>query len=229
MRKNKIIYVFDAYCSWCYGMEPVMEQLADKYRDVLEFEVLSGGLIPKDTSVAELASRFTSPREAYHRVIEMTGQQISEAYIEMMEEPEVHDYTFNSEYPARAMVTLKHFAPGREVQQAAAIQDLVFSELRDLTKTESYKSVAEKFGISWDAFVHRLESDESLQEAKYEFHLARQLEVTSYPAVLMQTSDHHFYLIARGYTSFDSLDRRIIAILDEKASQNGNTILPQEE
>lgn len=220
MRKNKIIYVFDAYCSWCYGMEPVIEQLNKKYGDILDFEVLSGGLIPEDTSIDELASRFTSPREAYHRVIEMTGQPINDEYITMMETPEEYEYTFNSEYPARAMVTLKHFAPHREVQQAGAIQELVFSELKDLTKTESYKEVARRFGISWDAFVHRFESEESLQEAKYEFHLARQLEVRSYPAVLMQTKDHHFYLIARGYTSLDQLDVRIQRILSEKAKEN---------
>lgn len=220
MRKNKVIYVFDAYCSWCYGMEPVMTDLYEKYGEILDFEVLSGGLIQKDTSVDELASRFTSPRDVYNRVSEMTGQLIDDRYIDMMEMPEEYDYTFNSEYPARAMVTLKHFAPDREVQQARAIQDLVFSDLRDLTRTESYESVAELFEIDWDAFVHRFESDEALQEAKYEFHLSRQLEVSSYPAVLMQTADHHFYLVARGYTSFEKLDQRISTILGERAILN---------
>lgn len=220
MKRNKIIYVFDAYCSWCYGMEPVMEKLQQRYSDYLDFEVLSGGMIQEDTPVDELASRFDSPREAYNRVVEMTGQPINEHYIQMMEQPEAVDYTFNSLYPARAMVTLKHFAPGREVQQARAIQDMIFRELKDLTLTQSYQSVAEKFGIEWDAFVHRFESEESLQEAKYEFHLARQLEVKSYPAVLLQTADQHFYLIAKGYTTFDQLDQRIQRIMGEKAREN---------
>jgi|SRR5690554_2073148 len=220
MMRNKIIYVFDAYCSWCYGMEPVMEKLYKRYKDYLDFEVLSGGMIPEDTPVDELASRFTSPREAYNQVVEMTGQPINEEYIQMFEEPAEIEYMFNSLYPARAMVTLKHFAPDREVQQARAIQDLVFQDLQDLTITQSYKPVAEKFGVEWDAFVHRFESDDSLQEAKYEFHLSRQLEVKSYPAVLMQTSDQHFYLIARGYTSFELLDQRIQSIMGEKAKEN---------
>jgi len=201
-------------------MEPVMEKVHQRYKDYFDFEVLSGGMIPEDTPVRELASRFASPREAYNQVVEMTGQPINEEYITMMEQPSDFDYTFNSLYPARAMATLKYFAPGREVQQARVIQDLVFADLKDLTKTQSYKSVAEKFGIEWDAFVHRFESDDSLQEAKYEFHLARQLEVKSYPAVLMQTSDQHFYLIARGYTAFDTLDKRIQNIMAEKAKEN---------
>lgn len=223
MRKNKIIYVFDAYCSWCYGMGPVMEQIAKKYKNTLDFEAISGGMIQEDTSVDVLAKKFESPRDSYNQIMKMTGQSISDAYIEMMESPDEHDYTFNSEYPARAMVTLKHFAPDREIAQAEAIQNLIFSESKDLTKTESYKPVADLFGIEWEAFVHRFESEESLEEAKYEFHLARQLEVTSYPAVLMQTGDQYFYLIARGYTPFDVLDQRILNILKEKSKQNGMT------
>ncbi len=221
MKKNKIIYVFDAYCSWCYGMGPVMQQIAKKYSKTLDFEVISGGMIQEDTSVNDIAKKFKSPRESYNQIIKTTGQSISDTYIDMMESPEEHDYTFNSLYPARAMVTLKHFSPDREVAQAEAIQELIFSDSQDLTKTESYKSVAELFGIEWEAFVHRFESEESLEEAKYEFHLARQLEVTSYPAVLMQTGDQHFYLIARGYTPFDVLDQRILNILKEKSKENG--------
>lgn len=221
MKKNKIIYVFDAYCSWCYGMGPVMQQIAEKYKRTLDFEVISGGMIQEDTPVGELAKNFKSPRESYNQIMKMTGQSISDTYIDMMESPEEYDYTFNSQYPARAMVTLKHFAPGREIDQAEAIQELIFSSSQDLTKTESYKPVAELFGVSWDAFVHRFESDESLEQAKYEFHLARQLEVTSYPAVLMQTGDQYFYLIARGYTPFEVLDQRILNILGEKSKDNG--------
>lgn len=221
MKRNKIIYVFDAYCSWCYGMGPVMEEIADKYKGVLDFEVLSGGMIPEDTDVGVLAKKFNSPREVYGRMTQMTGQTISEDFIEMMETPEAYEYTFNSEYPARALVTLKHFTPDHEIQQAEAVQELMYSESQDLTKTESYKSVAEDFGVDWQAFVHYYESEESLQGAKYEFHLARQLEVTSYPAVLIQTDEQQFYLVARGYTPFETLNQRIQNVMEENAKENG--------
>lgn len=221
MKKNKIIYVFDAYCSWCYGMGPVIGKIAEEYKDALDIEVLSGGMIPEDTEVDVLARKFTSPREAFGRVTQMTGQPISDDFIQMMETPESFDYTFNSVYPARALATLKYFAPDREVQQAEAIQELIYTKLQDLTKTASYKSVAEDFGIDWQAFVHYFESDKSLEAAKYEFHLARQLEVTSYPAVLVQTGDQQFYLVARGFTPFKTLNQRIQNVMEENATKNG--------
>ena len=221
MKKNKIIYVFDAYCSWCYGMDPVMVRIAEKYSNTIDFEALSGGMNPEDTTAAEVAQKFQNPRQSFNRVTEMTGEPISNAFIEIIESPEKNAYIFNSTYPARAMVTLKHFSPNREIQQAKDIQHLVYKDAKDLTKTDSYKTLAENYGIDWEAFVHRFESEESLQEAKYEFHLARQLEVTSYPAVLLQTGDQYFYLIARGYTNFDTLDHRIQDILQKKAKENG--------
>src|SRR5680860_889152 len=131
MKKNKIIYVFDAYCSWCYGMSSVMEKTEDKYKDTFEFEVISGGMIPEDKTVDDVAKKFNNPRESYNRVMKMTGQSISDTYIDMMEAPGKYDYTFNSVYPARAMVTLKHFTPDHEIQQAKAIQDLVYIDLLD--------------------------------------------------------------------------------------------------
>lgn len=224
MKKNKIIYVFDAYCSWCYGMDPVMERIAHKYSDTMDFEVLSGGMVPEDTTVTDIARKFQNPRESFNRVTAMTGESISDSFIEMMEFPDNSDYIFNSTYPARAMSTLKHFAPHREIKQARDLQQLVYKDVKDLTKTESYKSVAENYGIDWEAFVHRFESDESLEKAKYEFHLARQLKVNSYPAVLMQTGDQYFYLIARGYTEFDTLDHRIQDILLTKSKENGTSL-----
>lgn len=229
MTKNKLIYVFDTYCSWCYGMGPVLEKTRLEYKDILDFEVLSGGMIPEDTSVQELAKRFSNPKQSFNQVTAMTGQSINSEFIQMLEKPDEYEYTFNSVYPARALTTLKHFLPGREIEQAEAIQDLVYSDLLDITKTESYKTVVEDFGVDWVAFVHRFESDESLQDARYEFHLTRQLEVTSYPAVLMQTDDQYFYLLARGYTPFETLNERIQGLLKEKnevnAKDNGQEML----
>lgn len=215
MQKPKLIYVFDTYCSWCYGFDPVLIDIHQKYTEELDFEVISGGMIPEDTPVQKMAERFPDPEASYERVAQTTGQRVSEQFIEMLRDPQKYDYTFNSVYPARALGTLKHFAPGRAVDQAKALQDLVFGQALDLTKTDSYKPIAEQFGVQWEAFVHRFESDTSLEEARYDFHLARQLKVTSYPAVLIQTGDQYFYLVARGFTPFEDLDKRIQNVFEE--------------
>ncbi len=44
-KKVKLIYVYDALCGWCYGFSPVMMQLHSKYKDSIDFQVVSGGMI----------------------------------------------------------------------------------------------------------------------------------------------------------------------------------------
>jgi len=42
-----------------------------------------------------------------------------------------------------------------------------------------------------------------MDAARYEFALAKQLQVTGYPQLLVQTDDTQFYLVAKGYTDFE--------------------------
>ncbi len=43
--KPTIIYCYDAYCGWCYGFSPVIKKIAGDYKDEMEIEVLSGGMM----------------------------------------------------------------------------------------------------------------------------------------------------------------------------------------
>ena len=43
--RHLLIYCYDAYCGWCYGFSPVIQKLEVQYRNVIDFEVLSGGMI----------------------------------------------------------------------------------------------------------------------------------------------------------------------------------------
>ena len=46
----RIIYCYDAYCGWCYGFSPVIKALYEKYNDQFEFETISGGMIPVEST-----------------------------------------------------------------------------------------------------------------------------------------------------------------------------------
>ncbi len=58
MKKGKLIYVYDALCGWCYGFSPVISKIHKEYKDSLEFEVISGGMILGDRigPIGEVAS-----------------------------------------------------------------------------------------------------------------------------------------------------------------------------
>ena len=53
------------------------------------------------------------------------------------------------------------------------------------------------------------------EKAYYDFTLCKQLKVTGYPQLLLQNGETHFYLLAKGYTDFETLDERIASVLEE--------------
>ncbi|WP_207425230.1 hypothetical protein [Pedobacter sp. SYSU D00535] len=57
--------------------------------------------------------------------------------------------------------------------------------------------------------------DDYKQAAYYDFALARQLQVSSYPALLLQNADNHFYLLAKGYADLSTMQLRIENLLKE--------------
>ena len=73
----------------------------------------------------------------------------------------------------------------------------------------------DKYSIDAEDFYRKLRSEEYKEKAYYDFSLCKQLQVTGFPAVLIQTTDSKFYLAARGYTDAETLRNRIDAILKE--------------
>ena len=66
-----------------------------------------------------------------------------------------------------------------------------------------------------DDFYTKLHSDEYRDKARYEYALCQQLQVTGFPQVLIQVSEQKLYLLAKGYTPYESLKARIEAVKKE--------------
>ena len=75
-----LIYCYDAYCGWCYGFSPVMKQLEESFKDRLQVEVLSGGMILPETPKA-IAATAGYIKEAYKTVEAYTGIKFGEDYL----------------------------------------------------------------------------------------------------------------------------------------------------
>jgi putative protein-disulfide isomerase len=58
-------------------------------------------------------------------------------------------------------------------------------------------------------FEEKMGEAEFKDAAHYDFALAKQLQVSSYPAVLIQASESKFYLVARGYADYETMELRI--------------------
>jgi putative protein-disulfide isomerase len=211
-----LIYCYDAYCGWCYGFSPVIKKIADDYKTILQTEVLSGGMIlpEKPTHIRTAAAYIIN---AYKNVEDLTGVKFGEDYLWHIKNPEESDWHPNSEKPAIAMCVFKDFYPERVLEFAADLQNALHNEGRDLTDDEAYRHLLEKYSIQPETFYEKLKSEEYKEMAYYEFALMKQLQVTGFPQVLMQTGETKFHLLARGYTDYETLKGRIDLLLKELA------------
>jgi putative protein-disulfide isomerase len=214
MDKPILIYCYDAYCGWCYGFSPVIKKIFEEYKEQFEFEVLSGGMIiTEEAKHIEVTAGYI--QQAYKVVEEHTGIKFGSDYLWHINNPELSDWYPNSEKPAIALCIFKEFYPERQIEFAADLQYALHYEGRDLCDDEAYRDLLEKYSIQPETFYSKLKSEEYKDRAYYEFALCKQLQVTGYPAVLVQLSETKFHLLARGFTPFEELKERIESVLSE--------------
>ena len=210
--KPTLYYCYDACCGWCYGFSLVMKKISEEYKNQLEFEVLSGGMIIGE--LVQPVSRIAGYiQTAYKKVEETTRVPFGENFLWHINNPEESDWHMNSEKPAIALCVFKDYHPGRQVEFATDLQYALHDEGRDLDDNEAYRHLLEKYSIQPEAFYEKLQSEEYKERAYYEFALCRQLQVTGYPAVLLQINDSKFFLLTRGYADYEELRGRLENIL----------------
>ncbi len=210
-----LIYCYDAYCGWCYGFSQVMKKINSEYKERLEIEVLSGGMIlPEEPIPISATAGYIS--KAYKNVEELTGAKFGENYLWHIIHPDQSDWYPNSEKPAIALCVFKEYCPDQQVSFATDLQYALHFEGRDLTDDEAYCHLLEKYNLPTEDFYGMLHEEEYKEKAQNEFALCRQLQVTGFPAVLLQLSEIKFHLMARGYTDYETLHQRIENVLNNQ-------------
>lgn len=212
--KPIIIYCYDAYCGWCYGFSPVMKKIAAQYNNQFDIEVLSGGMmIGEGNMPIEKIGPYI--QGAYKRVEELTGIQFGEDFLWHINNPDKSDWVMNSEKPAIALCIFKELHPEQQIEFASDLQFALNYEGRDLDDDEAYRHLLEKYTIHETDFYSKLKNEAYKEKAYYEFALCKQLQITGYPAVLLQLNESKFYLLAKGYTDYETMDNTIQSVLKE--------------
>lgn len=220
MQKPILIYCYDAYCGWCYGFSPIIKKIAEEYSFQLDVEVLSGGMmIGENKMPIEKIGPYI--QGVYKRVEEVTGIKFGDDFLWHTANPDKSDWVMNSEKPAIALCILKEIYPERQLEFAGDLQYALNYEGRDLDDDEAYKHLLEKYTISKNDFYTKLKSDEYKEKAYYEFALCKQLNVDSYPQVLIQLHSNKFYLITKSFSTYEEVKKGIEKALTEiKAGLN---------
>ena len=208
MEKIKLIYVMDPLCGWCYGNSTNTQKLYDKYKDVLDFEILPAGMWAGTNTRKQSKQMAGYIKKHDLQVQQVTGTSFGENYFSLIEDENI---ILDSEVPSRAIVTVKKQWAPRAVPFAVEVQKARYWHGKDLNKVETYLDICEDVKLDQAQFLEAFHSG-SLKKATQETFLQAQNYASSYPFLLVQKSNKTF-VVEQGYASFETIVNEINTLI----------------
>lgn len=201
-----LLYIWDAYCGWCYGFSRSLGEFHAKHPE-LPLTVLSGGLFAGERKLP--IDSFPHIPEANKRISQLTGAEFGESYQTLLEEGGI---LLDSEAAAEGFAALRHFAPARAYHLAASMQHKFYYEGKSLRDPETYREIAVENRLDPDAVEARFESVDSTADARADFAKVQQLDIHSYPTLLLKKGDEVIGL-GGGVMTAEKIEARLEQIL----------------
>ena len=213
MNNNKIIYIYDPVCGWCYGFSPVIQKIQKEYAEKLDFDIISGGMVigEREGLIGDFADYIL---KALPRLEEMTGVKFGEPYLSKLRDKSLYQSSLK---PCIALEVFKSFNEKDAITFASSIQKAQYIDGHDLQDDSVYLELIKPYGILPEAFLQKLNSDEFRMETTNQFKMIQEWGISGFPAVIL-VKDNQFYLIAKGYVDYDNLNKVIEKILAEKTT-----------
>lgn len=147
---NKLQYIFDPLCGWCYASAPALSWLAKTYPEQLQ--LLPSGLF-SDDGARTLNAQWASHAWANdQRIASLTGQTFSEQYHQLLQS----QARFDSQSMNRALTVFHDFSSAAEAGLLHALQEARYVRGLDTAKSEVVASIAIEY-----ASLHQIELDEN--------------------------------------------------------------------
>ncbi len=199
---DKILYIFDPLCGWCFGFSQTMLDFSKQHRDKYEFIPVAGGMIT-GSRVAPYAHMAEYIKGALPRLEVTTGTTFGDSYIQNFLED--GSALTNSEPPSRALVTFRSFMPEKAMEFTHALQTAHFKDGMDYNDESIYGKLAASFGLDPITFIEHFHSAETKQNVEQEFSWVKSAGVRGFPTVVYQSGEK-YYLISHGYATIETLE-----------------------
>jgi putative protein-disulfide isomerase len=205
-KKNTLINVFDPLCGWCYGFGPVLNQLHEKYKDRLEFDVISGGMIT-GTRIGPLSNMRDFIKQAYKVVEQHSGVKFGPGFVsKTLEEGKA---TFSSLEPAKALTIFRSFFPEKLVEFSHEIQKLIYFDGIDPIQYSAYLPLFEKYGLESRKVLPLFASKDFEQETVNEFGRSQRWGVSGFPTCIIQLNTGKAMAISNGFLPLAQMEEKI--------------------
>ena len=176
---NRLVYVHDPMCSWCWGFAPNYRRLAEALPQSIPVVRLLGGLAPDcDEPMAEEMQRYL---RATWETIEarIPGTRFNYDFWDRCRPR-------RSTWPAcRAVIAARHQRPDYDLAMTEAIQRGYYLQAKNPSDNTTLIEIAEGLGLRTGEFETALASKAVRRELEQEIAMARQLGVRGFPALML--------------------------------------------
>ncbi len=200
MNVNKLIYITDPLCSWCYGFSPEISKVIEHFGDQLEFDLIMGGLRPFNTETMTQLGEFLGKH--WQQVEERSGQIFN---TEILKDT---SFVYDTEPPARATVAVRWLKRSVEFEFFKAVQVAFYAENKNTNDVATYLPIVEQFGINPEEFTASFQSDMTKEKVRRDFEQTAQWGVRGFPTLVLQKGAE-LELLATGYTEASVIIERI--------------------
>lgn len=203
----EFIYVGDTMCSWCWGFAPTMDVLMTHYS--FPMRLINGGLRPGPNAQVLEDSMRGYLAHAWEQVAAASGQPFNDAILAK------DGWIYDTELPARAVVTMRAHAPHDEFVWFKRLQRAFYVEGVDITDPIVYPTLLEDFAVDGAGFVADLDNEKSRLAAWEDFERAQVLQAQGFPTLLLRTGSD-MATVTRGYMPFETIEPHLTTYLQER-------------
>ncbi len=196
MVTNKLIYIGDPMCSWCYGFSPQISAVKDALPENVDFELVLGGLRPNGKQTMEELKDFL--KSHWMEIEERTSQPFKYDILEQA------DFVYDTEPACRAVVVAKQMAADKAFAFYKEVQKAFYYENKQTTEVDTYLTIAKKLGMDVKEFEKRFNSEAAKVETIKDFEYGGSLGVNSFPTLILKKGEE-YHLVSRGYTESEAI------------------------
>jgi len=205
--QQKLIYVGDPMCSWCYGFAPQLDELVKRYENKFEIELVTGGLRPYNQTPIQEMKEFLANHWA--EVNKRSKQAFQYGILDRK------DLVYDTEPACRAVVVVRHMNPAKEFEFFKLTQEAFYYQNENLGEVASYYPILDKLGLDQRVFEKQFTSEKFKALVKKDFERASALGVRGFPSMLLE-SNGELIVLSRGYTTAEQIEELIQTALKQK-------------
>ncbi|MDD2222459.1 MAG: DsbA family protein [Gammaproteobacteria bacterium] len=211
MQNTQLIYILDPMCSWCWGFNPVLQQVLKHAQAAgVKVTLRVGGLRTGQQAVLDQSKREYILQH-WRSVAETTGQSFNFA------DALPSGFLYNTEPACRALVVARELDDTLMFNLLDRLQQAFYQDAIDITQPRVLRELAVAAGYSSEAFCSAFDAADTHAATQAEFAWVHNLAVSGFPTLLAQ-HQQQYALISNGYQPYTALE----ALLSRWISINAN-------